>query len=96
MNAKLSPEQFDQIAQLSFPSYLLKMNHVCIDRCSINLIAQVETDPVLEKELPLKAKKAEDLLYLSDREALCIETCSRMYIRQTHSMLENFKKKLTY
>ena len=43
-----------------------------------------------------RAKNPDELLYLSDREALCVEACSRLYIRSTHSMVESFKKKLTF
>lgn len=42
MNAKLSTDQFDSIVQLSYPTYLLKMNEICLDRCSIDLTSADE------------------------------------------------------
>lgn len=45
--------------------------------------------------MPL-AKKSDELLYLSDKEAVCIESCTRLYIRSTHSMVDHFKRKLCF
>ena len=83
--------------QLSYPSYLLKMNQICLDRCQVDL-TQPEAEPehALESMPKPQAKKSDELLYLSDREAVCIEACSRLYLRQTHVMLDVFRKKLTF
>lgn len=72
------------------------MNHICIERCSIDLVEPVKEQPFSSKDLKPVAKKSEELLYLSDREAVCLEACTRLYVRQTHSMLENFKGTLTF
>ena len=98
MQSKLSEDQFDKIVQLSYPSFLLKTSHICLDTCAIDLTKEEESaegDKSLMKLQP-RAKGPEELLYLSDREALCIEACSRLYVRSTHSIVESFKKKLTF
>ena len=80
------------------------MNQICLDRCSIDLIradfddeANTAAKEGKQASWPEpQAKKSEELLYLSDREAVCIEACSRLYLRQTNVMLDVFKKKLTF
>ena len=112
MQAKMSEEQFDSVVQLSFPSYLLKMNAICLDRCAVDLSkpegnaeeeersAETSSQHTSKEVASAKAlpqvKRPGELLYLSDREAACIEACSRLYIRQTHAMVDHFKHKLTF
>ena len=113
MQTKISPEQFDEIVRLSYPSYMIKMTHICLDKCHIDLTMEdhgpSQTNTEVSQELDSQkkkisqepkvqpqARKPDQLLYLSDREALCIESCSKMYIRQTNKMVDIFKDKLTF
>ena len=53
MQSKLSEDQFEQIVQLSYPSYILKMSHICIDSCSVDLLTPDDSMPtVTEKKHP--------------------------------------------
>ena len=83
MNAKLSTEQFDQVAELAYPTNFLKLNQICIKKCGVDL-----TDKVGENE-------ESNYLYLSQGEGDCIEACTRLYVRQTDCMIASFKKKMT-
>ena len=40
MDAKISPDQFDEIVRLSLPSYMIKMSHICIQKCHIDLVRE--------------------------------------------------------
>ena len=54
MQTKLSTDQFDKVVQLSYPSYILKMNHICLDRCSIDL-TQPDEAPLLNETSKIKS-----------------------------------------
>ena len=105
MQAKLSSSQFDEIVKLSYPSYMIKASQICIGKCNIDLTTEVherkrslkegEDDKQVKAVTP-QVRKSDELLYLSDREALCIESCARMHIRQTNKMVDVFKKELAF
>ena len=40
MQAKLTSEQFDQVAQLAYPTNFLKLNQICIKKCNVDLTTQ--------------------------------------------------------
>ena len=79
------------------------MNQICVDRCSIDLTKCDEPKPAQKggnsapmRQLLPQSKKSEELLYLSDREAVCIETCTKLYLRTTHSIANSYRSKLTF
>lgn len=78
MQAKLSEDQFDQVTQLSYPTYLLKATPLCVETCAIDLCSEDTAGSPFA--VAPRAKPAEDLLYLSDREAVCVEACTRLYL----------------
>ena len=80
------------------------MNTICLDRCSIDLSKpdyNGSQDPASQQidttKVPLpQTKTPDELLYLSDKEAACIESCTRLYLRSTHRMVDHFKRKLCF
>ena len=68
---------------------MIKMGQICINKCHIDLLNEEHEDQATESTQNDKTsakpvvRNSDQLLYLSDSEALCIESCSRMYMRHT-------------
>jgi hypothetical protein len=80
MQAKLNEQQFKGVVVAAMPTFYLKLNQVCVERCSIDLTTASQDSPGRT---------------LSSQESECLETCYRAYIRMTKHLIEVYHDKLT-
>ena len=59
-----------------------------------NLDEKVPKKPKIDNLKP-KVRKEEELLYLANSEATCLESCAKAYIRSNMTMLDTLKNSLT-
>ena len=76
MQAKLSEQQFKGVVVAALPTFYLKLNQVCIERCSIDLTAASQDRPGSA---------------LSAKEAECMETCCQAYTRMTKQLIKRYE-----
>jgi len=66
----------------SYPTYVIKLNKICFDRCVRTL------------EIPKERDVGANSGFLTDSEESCIDECAHLYMRQLRVMTKNFEKRL--